>query len=435
MKKIAILTVLLSAGVVHAQLGKPFTIGDIQSRIAGNSLNVSSADLAVEDVFDVFLDFPGVFTIDGLQLQKVDYKERRAPHSGDGGYSATRVFRAVDGRTDTLRRVWKAGIDDEYVYNGSDRTIYRYSEDDKILSCMKYYNSEVHDSLGAYEEFDFEYDALGRVSSWKVSTYVMLQDWASFFGEDFLFPVGGYPDIVEGLPIWRGLRKSVQTVYDYEANLIAVSREGFADNGQPAWNDTIRLRPTEDGHIAEKKQYDPGSSTPFFPTAWLKEGAKIRYILDDKGRLLHVMDEYTGEGIAYTYLEDGYEMEMTFERNLTGDGSEKAICRFYPNGYVSEILYQTQRVSTGNKYEYIGFNNPPNEVSPIPLPASNEWALSVVEGGLRLSLTAPTDVEVFQPTGRLVLSRQLSGDTILSLPSGVYLVRIGGQTTRRIVIR
>ncbi|MDR3129061.1 MAG: T9SS type A sorting domain-containing protein, partial [Tannerellaceae bacterium] len=119
----------------------------------------------------------------------------------------------------------------------------------------------------------------------------------------------------------------------------------------------------------------------------------------------------------------------------TGSGTRVYKYFVREDGCLSEVVYPEGAVIVREVYEYIGFNDPPNEVSPIPLPASNEWALSVVEGGLRLSLTAPTDVEVFQPTGRQILSRRLNGDTILPLPSGVYLVRIGGQTTRRIVIR
>jgi hypothetical protein len=109
--------------------------------------------------------------------------------------------------------------------------------------------------------------------------------------------------------------------------------------------------------------------------------------------------------------------------------------RFNENGLLSErrspavVGFLSRHV-----YEYIGLDgNPPDGNSPITAPASDGVALSAVPDGLRLRLATPASIEVFRPTGQRQLSRQVSGEVTLPLPSGIYFVRIGRQTHRTVV--
>ncbi|MDR3137976.1 MAG: T9SS type A sorting domain-containing protein [Tannerellaceae bacterium] len=407
MKRVAVFMSVWLVGVVQAQLHSPFSVG--------------------------------------MRLDKMPYKESRTYEYGKEGIpvlspTKVQVVRAEDGLTDTVK-ILKTQEGGEYTLSSYD--VRTYSEDDKLLSSIYYNSVHMHDSLGSLVEDHLEYDALGRVKSWLNIHYVMCQDQRLLWEHGIETPVGGYPDIVEGFPVQKCLRQSALTVYDHEANYIAISREGTAGDGRPAWNDTVRFQPIEHGYIAERTSYDPGHSIPL---PWGTQPEEIwdagpslpergRYTFDEEGRLLSVINEETGSGTAYTYFEGGYEMEGTSGWSLTGSGTHTYKYFVREDGCLSEVVYPEGCVIVREVYEYIGFNdNPSHVVPPIPFPASNEEALSVVKGGLRLRLVAPTEVEVFQPTGRLILSRRLSGDAVIPLSSGVYLVRVG-QTTRRIAIR
>lgn len=339
------------------------------------------------------------------------------------------VVRAGDGRTDTVKTLTRqAG--GEYTLNSYD--VCTCSEAGKLLSRISYNPVHMHDSLGSWLEDHFEYDAAGRVRTWLNIHYVMCQDQRLLWEHGIETPVGGIPPIVEGFPVQKCLRQSALTVYDHDAGFIAISREGTANDGRPAWNDTVRLQPIERGYIAKRTSYEPGFSVPLpwgtQPEEMWNAGPALPdsalYIFDGQGRLLSAINENTGAGTAYTYFEGGYEMEDTWGWR----------CLVREDGYVSEVLYPEGSVIVREVYEYIGFDGNPLQANPPIAVPVDEGTLNVVAGGLRLCLTAPTDVEVFHPAGRLILSRRLSGDTVIPLPSGVYIVRLG-HAVRRTVIR